>query len=324
MNYLDILNKYQLYYEAGPDREIAEAVFNGRIDELDLEDPRVKSILAVYELNVKKNEEKFMELSKEVRASENMDAEFNLFNYVLKNKNYTLAENILGELERVKYRLPYVMLSYGYLYSDQDNIEKAIEYYLKAIEIGCEIANLNLASLYIRIKEYIKSIECLKTLNIDIPMTNYLLGVCYINIKNDVELDNILNNTNIGNYSELLRGYKLFSCPETIERGIEHFNIALELDDIMECEKENAFIIISNYYFEQEKYNEVIDFIKKNETYVNADIKFILGASYVKVGSEDIGYKLIYIAAVDGSERAKHLVDLVMGQNSSSGIEQST
>jgi tetratricopeptide (TPR) repeat protein len=237
MNYLDILNKYGLYYEAGQDREIAEAIFNGKTDRLDLEDPRVKSILAVYELDVNKNEEKFMELSKEVRASENMDAEFNLFNYVLKNKNYTLAENILGELERVEYRLPYVMLSYGNLYSDQDNIEKAIEYYLKAIEMGCEIANLNLASLYIRIKKHDESIEYLKTLNIDIPMTNYLLGLCYINIKNDAELDNILNNTNIGNYSELLRGFIAFNNPETIEEGIKLLKIAIEKEDIMDSEK---------------------------------------------------------------------------------------
>ena len=323
MNYLDILNKYSLYYEEERDREIAEAVFNEKFDELDMEDPRVKSIVAAYELKENNNVEKFKKLSTEIRESGHLDAEFNVFNYALECKNYKIAEFILEQLDKINYKPHFVMLSYGNFYREQDNIEKATEYYIKAEEMGAKVANLNLASIYNSNKEYTKAIECLKTLDFDIPLANYLKGLCYIHMSNDEEFNNIVEKTNIGGYSTLLKGFKLVLNKETEDMGVELLKKALEIDDIRDTEKKGILESLFEYNYGKKNNDEIIDLSKKYEDYLNPNSFFTLGTTYFLNKQTEKGLILIYRSSKQGCEKAIQFVQQIM-ENYSNEIATET
>jgi len=323
MNYLDILNKYSLYYEDERDQKIAEAVFNEKLEELDMEDPRVKSIVAAYELKVNKNIEKFKKLSTEIRESGHLDAEFNIFNYALECKNYKIAEFILEQLKKVNYKPHFVMLSYGNYYREQDNIEIATEYYKKALEMGAKVANLNLASIYNSNREYTKAIECLKILDFDIHLANYLKGLCYINMGNDEEFNNIIKNTNIGGYGILLKGYKQVINKKTEEMGVELLKEALEIDDIRDTEKKGILESLYEYNYDKKNYYEIIMLAENYEKYLNPNSMFRLGVTYFITEKKEKGLILIYTASTHGCEKAIQFLKQIM-ENYSNEIATET
>lgn len=227
----ELEEKYNICFQE-EQQEIVEDIFNNDYVLEDIEKEAFKIyVLALKELFINKNDEKFLDLIDISIIRDCLDAYFGLIIYYNNKKKYSTALEYCEVLEKEKYRLDKVYHSIASIYQTHKiaSNDTIIDYYKDAIKLGFNKSNQNLGVLLATNKKYDEALEYLLNVENKSCITYFYIGLCHYFLGN---YEKILDYVELSkDYGNILLGFYNLNN-KCYQKAIEYFTIATNNENI--------------------------------------------------------------------------------------------